>query len=120
MSGDYVDRDFIVTRGDMRIAMTIQMNADTLKFNRKSRFLIDEPGSGQEYAFALTKPLKIGNSYNNEGVLKFVLSETNSTDYDNFTLSIPDYYMYFDDYKIREETTDDDNDDDNDTEEVWI
>lgn len=45
--------------------------------------------------FNLTKPLKVGNRYNEEGCYKFVLSECNTTDYDNFDLMIPDYYKYF-------------------------
>lgn len=47
--------------------------------------------------FNLTKPLKVGNRYNEEGCYKFVLSEANTTDYDNFDLMIPDYYKYFPD-----------------------
>ena len=47
-------------------------------------------------AFTLSKPLKIGHSYDDEtGVYKFVLHEVNSTDDDNFELGIADYYKYF-------------------------
>lgn len=95
MSGDYVDRDYIVVRGDTRVAMTIQRNEHTVKFNRKSRFLIDDTDSDIKLSFALTKPLKVGHVRDNKGILKFVLSETNSTDFDNMHLSIPDYYKYF-------------------------
>lgn len=46
-------------------------------------------------SFTITKPLRIGNTYNNEGVLKFVLSESNTTDFDNFDLMVADYYLHF-------------------------
>lgn len=93
--GEYEDRNFVVTRGDSRIAMTIAKNEDTVKFNRESRFLIDDPESQIKLSYSLTKPLKVGWVYNTEGVYSFVLQEVVSTDDDNHELGIADYYKYF-------------------------
>lgn len=95
LTGEYEDRNFIVTRGDSRISMTIARNKDTVKFGRKSRFLIDDPDSMDKLSYQLTKPLKVGAVYNNSGVYNFVLQEVASTEFDNFELGIADYYRYF-------------------------
>lgn len=95
MTGDLEDRDFITTRGDARISMTISKNADTVKFGRESRFLIDDYDSKEKLSYSLSKPLRVGWHYNNEGIYVFVLKESNSTDYDNTELGIADYYKYF-------------------------
>lgn len=95
LTGEYEDRDFFVTRGDSRIAMTIGRNPDTIKFTRKNRFLIDDPESSEMNSYQLTKLLKAGKTYNNAGVYSFVLQEVVSTDNDNFELGIADYYLHF-------------------------
>lgn len=95
LTGEYEDRNFVVTRGDSRIAMTIAKNADTVKFDRTKRFLIDDIDSKHKLAYALTKPLKLGGTYNNNGVYKFVLQEVTATDDDNHELGIADYYKHF-------------------------
>lgn len=95
MTGEISDRLFIVTGGDTRIAVTIPKTPHTIKFNRQSRFLVSDPDVSTVQAFVLTKPLSVGNTYNGDGYLKFVMSEDNTTDYDNFELMIPDYYRYF-------------------------
>lgn len=95
LTGEYEDRNFIVTRGDSRIAVTIARNEFTAKLGRKHRFIIDDPESLQPLAYALTKPLKLGHTFNDEGVYKFVLQEVNTTDDDDFDLRIADYYRYF-------------------------
>lgn len=95
LTGEYEDRNFIVTRGDSRIAMTIAKNSETSKFERTNRFLIDEPSSKDKLAYALTKPLKVGWTYNNQGVYAFVLQEVTTTDDDNQELGVADYYKYF-------------------------
>lgn len=95
MTGELEDRHFIVTRGDARIAMTIARNKYTVKFNRKSRFLIDDDDADYYLSYDLSKPLKIGHTYNGKGVFKYVLSESNSSTYDNMSLGIADYYMFF-------------------------
>ena len=116
MSGEYEDRNFIVTRGETRIAVTIQRNEHTIKLKRTNRFLVDDIDATDKIAFALTKPLKAGNTYNNKGVLKFVMSETNSTDYDNVDLGIADYYKYFPDANHPENS----GSKIDDPEEVWL
>lgn len=75
--------------------MTIARNEHTVKFNRKQRFLIDDPQSEHMLAYALTKPLKLGGVFNGDGVFKFVLQEVNTTDLDNQELRIADYYVQF-------------------------
>lgn len=104
MTGDLEDRDFITTRGDARISMTISKNADTVKFGRESRFLIDDYDSEEKLSYSLSKPLRVGWHYNNEGIYVFVLKEANSTDDDNTELGIADYYKYF----PKDNTQDDD------------
>lgn len=95
LTGEYEDRNFVVTRGDSRIAMTIARNEHTVKFGREHRFLIDDPESLEKNAYLLTKPLKVGKTYNGRGVYSFVLQEVVSTDDDNIELSIADYYKHF-------------------------
>lgn len=96
LTGEYEDRNFIVTRGDSRIAITLPRTEHTKKLNRQSRFLVDDFAGNGMLSFALTKPLKVGHTYDSEnGIYKFVLQEVNSTDFDNFELGIADYYKYF-------------------------
>lgn len=95
LTGEYEDRNFIVTRGDSRISMTIAKNELTTKFDRDMRFLIDDQDSTLKLAYILTKPLKIGHVYNGKGVFKFVLQESVTIDDDNQELGIADYYKYF-------------------------
>jgi len=97
LTGDYEDREFIVTRGDARIAVTVPRNEHTKKLGRDMRFLIDDINGGNEMmSFKLSKPLKVGHSYDSQnGVYKFVMHEDNSTEYDNFVLGVADYYKYF-------------------------
>lgn len=100
LTGEYEDRNFIVTRGDSRVAITIARNADTAKLGRLDRFLIDDPESEHKLAYALTKPLKFAGTYGKtteelNGVYKFVLQEVVTTDDDNEELGIADYYRHF-------------------------
>lgn len=95
LTGEYEDRNFVVTRGDSRISVTIAKNADTVKLGRENRFLIDDPDSSDKLAYILSKPLKVGWVYNTEGVYSFVLQEVVSTDDDNHELGIADYYKHF-------------------------
>lgn len=95
LTGEYEDRDYIVTRGDSRLGLTIARNTETAKFDRDRRFLIDDPDSAHMLAYQLTKPFKLGGVYNGDGVFKFVLQEVNTTDEDNQELRIADYYNYF-------------------------
>ena len=95
LTGELEDRQFIVTRGDSRIAITLAKNSETVKLNRQSRFLVDDPDDPEKMAFALTKPLKFAGVYGGKGVYKFVLQEVNTTDDDNQELGIADYYKHF-------------------------
>lgn len=95
LTGEYEDRNFVVTRGDSRLALIVPRNELTLGFNRERRFLIDDPDSPLKLAYLLTKPLKLGGVYNGEGIYKFVLQESVSTDDDNHELGIADYYKFF-------------------------
>lgn len=95
LTGELEDRNFIVTRGDSRIAITIAKNAHTVKLGRLHRFLVDDPDDENKMAFALTKPLKFAGVYGGKGVYKFVCQEINSSDDDNMELGIADYYRHF-------------------------
>lgn len=95
LTGEYEDRYFVATRGDSRIAVTVARNKDTIKMNRQTRFLIDEPEDDFKLAYALTKPLKVGLTYDKGGIYKFVMQEVYTTDYDNIELGIADYYRYY-------------------------
>lgn len=109
MTGEFEDRQFIVTRPDSRIVLVIARNEDTVKFSRLNRFLIDDPSSPIKLSYQLTKPVKLGAVFNDEGVFKFVLQEVNSTADDNHELGIADYYLYFP--KDTDDVTDEPNDD---------
>lgn len=95
LTGEFEDRNYIVTRGDSRIAVTIARNIYTAKLGRENRFLIDDPDTGFMLAYLLTKPLKMGWTYNNMGVYKFVMQEVQTTADDNTELGIADYYKHF-------------------------
>ena len=95
LTGEMEDRHFIATRGDSRIAMVIARNEHTVKFDRKSRFLIDDPESEMKLSYQLTKPMKLGYTFNGLGIFKFVLQEVSSTQDDNYELGIADYYVHF-------------------------
>ena len=84
-----------MTRGDSRIAVTVARNSETAKLSRPNRFIIDDPESKAPLSYLLTKPLKLGWSFNGYGAYKFVMQEVNSTEDDNFELQIADYYKYF-------------------------
>lgn len=99
LTGEMEDRNFIVTRGDARIAITMPKNEQTVKLNRENRFVVDDPASDKMLCFILSKPLKVGHIYgknnDNDGVFKFVLQEVTATGDDNFELRIADYYKYY-------------------------
>lgn len=95
LTGEFEDRYFATTRPDARIAVTIAKNSETVVLNRSNRFLIDDPHSPDPMAYTLSKPLKRGLTYNDEGVFKFVLQEVVVTDYDNIELGIADYFRHF-------------------------
>lgn len=95
LTGEYEDRNFVVTRGDSRISVQLAKNKYTNLLNRENRFLIDDEDSPHKLAYLLTKPFKKGATINGEGTFKFVLQEVTATEYDNHELGIADYYQYF-------------------------
>lgn len=95
LTGEYGDKDFIITRGDSRISLTLPKDSYTLRLNRDDRFLIDDYGSPNVLAYRLTKPFKLSGSFGENGVLSFVLQECNTEDSDNFELHIANYYDHF-------------------------
>lgn len=94
LTGEYEDRNFVVTRGDSRISVQLARNKETVLLDRSNRFLIDDIDSPHPLAYLLTKPLKLG-SYQEKGCFKFVLQEVTETDDDNIELRIADYYKHF-------------------------
>lgn len=95
LTGELEDHDFVITRGDTRIALTVPRTVHTAAFTRNNRFLIDDEVSPVKMAYQLTKPFKLTNIFNGRGVYKFILQEVASTDDDNHELGIADYYKYF-------------------------
>lgn len=95
LTGELEDRNFIVTRGDSRISIQIARNKYTVAFDREQRFLVDDEESPHKLSYLLTKPLKVGMTYNQQGTMKFVLQEVTATEDDNHELGIADYYKYF-------------------------
>lgn len=95
LTGDYSDRDFIVTRGDSRISLTLPKDSETIRLERENRFIIDDYDAPNPLAYKLTKPFKLGGTYGGDGVLRFVLTECNTEDTDNLELHIPNYYKFF-------------------------
>lgn len=95
LTGEYGDRNFIITRGDARVSLTLPKDRYTIRLNRDDRFLIDDYNSPNVLAYRLTKPFKLGGSYGDDGVLYFVLQECNTEDTDNLELHIPNYYDHF-------------------------
>jgi len=97
LTGEYEDRYFVTTRGDSRISITLPRNAHTSIMRRDCRFLVDEPTFTEHMmAYSLTKPLKLGATYGEDGVYKFVLQEVVMTDDDNPEIRVADYYKYYD------------------------
>lgn len=95
LTGEYNDNNYVVTRGDSRISITLPRDEYTIQLNRDSRFLIDDPETNDVLAYRLTKPFRLGWTFNGEGVMVFVLTECNTEDTDNFDLRIANYYDYF-------------------------
>lgn len=95
LTGEYGDNQYILTRGDTRISVTLPMDDYTVKLKRTNRFLIDSYSSPNVLAYELTKPFKLGGTYGDRGVITFVMQECNTEDSDNFELHIANYYDYF-------------------------
>lgn len=95
LTGEYSDSFFVATRGDSRIAVTLPKDEETLALGRDARFIIDDYNAPNPLAYRLTKPFKLGGSYDNDGVVIFVMTECNSEFDDNPVLHIADYYKHF-------------------------
>lgn len=81
----------IMTIGDARIALTIAKDKDTSELCRGARFLVDDSDTDKPLAYQITKPNKLFNVFNGEGVFKFILNEVQLTKEDNVELRIADY-----------------------------
>lgn len=98
LTGEYSDNNFVITRGDSRVSLTLPKDEYTIRLNRNNRFLIDNYDSPNVLAYRLSKPFKLGGSYDSEdseGVLYYILQECNTEDTDNLKLHIANYYDYF-------------------------
>ncbi len=95
LTGEYGDRNFVLNRGDARAYLYLPRDEETIRLNRQSRFLVDDYGSPNVLAYRLTKPFKLGGSYNQNGILSFVMSECNTEDTDDLVNHIANYYAYF-------------------------
>lgn len=84
----------IMSIGDARIAITLGKDDDTIELTRGKRFLVDDMDSTNVLAYQITKPNKLYNVYNGNGVFRFILNEVNLTDDDNVSLRIADYYNW--------------------------
>ncbi len=120
LTGEYEDRNFFTTRGDSRISVMLARNPFSLRLDREHRFLIDDPETPHKLAYQLTKPLKRGLTYRNEGPFKFVLQEVTATDDDNQELGIADYYRFFPRENQEEELPPPDSEKKTDEKKVWI
>lgn len=93
--GELADKDFVITKGDSRLTLTLPRDSQTVRLDRDNRFLIDDPQSPSVLAYRLTKPFKLGGSYGGHGIMKFVLQECGTEDTDHTGLRIANYYKYF-------------------------
>lgn len=84
----------IMSIGDARIAITISKDEDTIELGRGKRFLVDDIDAETPLAYQITKPNKLFNVYDGQGVFRFILNEVNMTDDDNVELRIADYFNW--------------------------
>lgn len=95
LTGEYGDNEYVLVRGDSRLTLTLPRDAETIRLNRDSRFLIDDYGSPNVLAYRLTKPFKLGGTFTGNGIMSFVLQECNTEDSDDMERHIANYYDYF-------------------------
>lgn len=107
----------IISVGDARIAVTVPKDSDTINLKRGNRFLIDDVNTEEILAYQITKPNRLYNIFNNNGIYRYILKEVNTTDNDNLELRVADYYQ-----PSMNTDTDSFPDivDDNDEKRVWI
>lgn len=87
--GEFSER--IMSIGDARIAVTIGKDDDTIELSRGMRFIIDDSDVDNPLVYRITKPNRLFNIYDNEGVFKFILNEVVLEDGDNVKLQIANY-----------------------------
>lgn len=82
--------------GEARIAVTIAKDEETIELERGMRFLIDDGDTtgNNVLAYRITKPNRLFNVYNGQGVFRYILTECNLTENDNTELRIADYYNW--------------------------
>lgn len=95
LTGEFSDSFLVATKGDSRIAVTLPKDLETIALDRDARFIIDDYFSPHPLAYRLTKPFKLGGSYDENGVVIFVMTECNTENDDNIELHIADYYKHF-------------------------
>lgn len=95
LTGEFSDSFLVATKGDSRIAVTLPKDLETLALDRDVRFIIDDYATPHPLAYRLTKPFKLGGSYDDNGVVIFVMTECNTECDDNIELHIADYYKHF-------------------------
>lgn len=121
LTGEYSDSFIITTKGDSRISIIMQKDTESLALGRESRFIVDDYGVPNPLAYRLTKPYKLGGSFDNNGIVTFVLTECNTEVDDNLELHIADYYKFFPRDNDPEQDSNSSNTDNTDTErQVWI
>lgn len=103
-------RTQMITIGDARIAVTVGKDKDTIELSRGMRFLIDDSDADNVLAYEISKPNRLYNIYDGNGVFRFILTEVNLEDGDNAALRIANYS----DWKP-EQTTDGDHKDSEET-----
>jgi hypothetical protein len=95
LTGEFSDSFLVATKGDSRIAVTLPKDLETLALERDARFIIDDYAAHHPLAYRLTKPFKLGGSFDDNGVVIFVMTECNTEYDDNTDLHIADYYKHF-------------------------
>ena len=88
------DERQVMTTGGARFAVTLSKDEDTAKLKRGKRFLLYDPDCDDALAFEITKPNTLFNVFEEAGVYRFILVETNMTENDNKELMIADYYHW--------------------------
>lgn len=82
----------VMATGSARISVMLARDSETVKLCRGDRFIIDDYDTPEPLCYEITKPNRFFNVYNGDGVLRFIMTETNRTDNDNLELHIADYY----------------------------
>lgn len=95
LTGEFSDSFLVATKGDSRIAVTLPKDLETISLDRDARFIIDDYAAPHPLAYRLTKPFKLGGSFDDNGVVIFVMTECNTEYDDNTDLHIADYYKHF-------------------------